>query len=228
MDCPLCNSQQPSQPPLALAVPLSRFTPRVGGGSAFFVRRLFTVMKIFRTLAVALMLVIVSGCTSPELTPIATSLQIQQAEAVKDGRSLWELGKLDEAEASFQRALAINTNNVEAAYFLPLVHREQVDHRRPAIFSYHKTVVTNYQRMPVEQRTLASFGHFDSSTTVEDVWNRVGPPDLDIGISGIHSISYSLPPPDTNGIQITSPGGSFISGVTHGKTVLYERGTNDW
>ena len=29
-----------SQPPLALAVPLSRFTPRVGGGSAFFVRPL--------------------------------------------------------------------------------------------------------------------------------------------------------------------------------------------
>jgi len=28
-----------SQPPLALSVPLSRFTPRVGGGSAFFVRR---------------------------------------------------------------------------------------------------------------------------------------------------------------------------------------------
>src|ERR1035437_6548790 len=27
-----------SQPPLALAVPLSRFTSRVGGGSAFFVR----------------------------------------------------------------------------------------------------------------------------------------------------------------------------------------------
>src|SRR5208282_4140596 len=27
-----------SQPPLALAVPLSRFTPRAGGGSAFFVR----------------------------------------------------------------------------------------------------------------------------------------------------------------------------------------------
>src|ERR1035437_3740735 len=28
-----------SQPPLALAVPLSRFTSRVGGGSAFYVRR---------------------------------------------------------------------------------------------------------------------------------------------------------------------------------------------
>src|ERR1035438_7724869 len=28
-----------SQPPLALAVPLSRFTSRVGGGSAFFVRQ---------------------------------------------------------------------------------------------------------------------------------------------------------------------------------------------
>src|SRR5471030_505638 len=39
-DCPLCNTQQPTQPPLALAVPLSRFTSRVGGGSAFFVRLL--------------------------------------------------------------------------------------------------------------------------------------------------------------------------------------------
>jgi hypothetical protein len=34
-DCPLCNTQQLSQPPLALAVPLSRFTSRVGRGSAF-------------------------------------------------------------------------------------------------------------------------------------------------------------------------------------------------
>ncbi len=36
----LCNSQQETQPPLALSVPLSRFTSRVGGGSAFFVRQL--------------------------------------------------------------------------------------------------------------------------------------------------------------------------------------------
>ena len=34
-DCPLCNTQQLTQPPLALAVPLSRFTSRVGGGSAY-------------------------------------------------------------------------------------------------------------------------------------------------------------------------------------------------
>ena len=30
---------------MALAVPLSRFTPRVGGGSAFFVRQHYTLMK---------------------------------------------------------------------------------------------------------------------------------------------------------------------------------------
>ena len=34
----LCNTQQLTQPPLALSVPLSRFASRVGGGSAFFVR----------------------------------------------------------------------------------------------------------------------------------------------------------------------------------------------
>ena len=32
-------TERRSQPPLALSVPLSRFTSRVGGGSAFFVRR---------------------------------------------------------------------------------------------------------------------------------------------------------------------------------------------
>ena len=36
----LCNTQQLTQPPLALSVPLSRFTSRIGGGSAFFVRRI--------------------------------------------------------------------------------------------------------------------------------------------------------------------------------------------
>src|ERR1035437_2422741 len=35
-----------SQPPLALAVPLSRFTSRVGGGSAFYVRPLHTLWNI--------------------------------------------------------------------------------------------------------------------------------------------------------------------------------------
>ena len=41
----LCNTQQLTQPPLALSVPLSRFTSRVGGGSAFYVRCHWEVMK---------------------------------------------------------------------------------------------------------------------------------------------------------------------------------------
>jgi hypothetical protein len=47
---------------LALGVPLSRFTPRVGGGSAFYVRRLHTFMtkrtvgSVFCCLAVILYL----------------------------------------------------------------------------------------------------------------------------------------------------------------------------
>src|ERR1035437_540338 len=35
-----CLTSRRSQSPLALAVPLSRFASRVGGGSAFYVRRL--------------------------------------------------------------------------------------------------------------------------------------------------------------------------------------------
>jgi hypothetical protein len=45
-DCPLCNTQQRAQPPLALSVPLSRFTSRVGGGSAFYVRCQSHAMKL--------------------------------------------------------------------------------------------------------------------------------------------------------------------------------------
>jgi hypothetical protein len=185
-----------------------------------------TIMKIVRVFAVVLVSVIAGGCASQKAASVAANTQL--AQAIMDGRSLWELGKLGEAEAKFQQVLAVDTNNAAAAYYLALVRREQIDHRRPAIFTFHKTVVTNYQKMPLERRTLATFGHFDSSTTVEDVINRVGPPDFEFNISGIHLISYFLPPPDTNGIQINSPGGSFISGVTHGKTILYERSANDW
>src|ERR1035441_9133370 len=46
----LCRlTSRRSQPPLALAVPLSRFTPRVGGGSAFYVR-LFSLLPAVRNL----------------------------------------------------------------------------------------------------------------------------------------------------------------------------------
>jgi uncharacterized membrane protein (Fun14 family) len=56
----LCNSQQETQPPLALAVPLSRFTPRVGGGSAFFVRHHYTLMK--KLAIIGLLVVVVVAC----------------------------------------------------------------------------------------------------------------------------------------------------------------------
>src|ERR1039457_5576359 len=42
---PPCLTSRRSQPPLARSVPLSRFTSRVGGGSAFYVRHHHTLMK---------------------------------------------------------------------------------------------------------------------------------------------------------------------------------------
>ena len=48
-----------SQPPLALSVPLSRFTPRVGGGSAFFVRPLRTSQTMRSLLRYSVVLVAV-------------------------------------------------------------------------------------------------------------------------------------------------------------------------
>jgi hypothetical protein len=50
---------------LALAVPLSRFTPRVGGGSAFFVRRIM-IPRCFTILAVTMLMV---GCSRWDSKP---------------------------------------------------------------------------------------------------------------------------------------------------------------
>jgi hypothetical protein len=38
---------QSTEPPLALAVPLSRFTPQVGGGSAFYVDMAALARELF-------------------------------------------------------------------------------------------------------------------------------------------------------------------------------------
>jgi hypothetical protein len=54
---------------LALAVPLSRFTPRVGGGSAFFVRRLAR-MKNITIFFLASMILAGIGCW---LSPLSTA-----------------------------------------------------------------------------------------------------------------------------------------------------------
>jgi len=51
------------QPPLALAVPLSRFTPRVGGGSAFYVDMADspTLMKTTLILVSAAVVMLLAG-----------------------------------------------------------------------------------------------------------------------------------------------------------------------
>ena len=59
-----------SQPPLALAVPLSRFTSRVGGGSAFFVRLLdVMIIRYISFLSVVLLGLICSGCSELSSNP---------------------------------------------------------------------------------------------------------------------------------------------------------------
>ena len=86
------------------------------------VRRLFTVMEIHRIFAVVLMCVVASGCTFRKGAPSTANVQIQQA--IIDGSSLWEVGKLDEAEVAFQKVLALDTNNAERrATVVGWVHR---------------------------------------------------------------------------------------------------------
>jgi hypothetical protein len=71
---------------LALAVPLSRFTPRVGGGSAFVVR-LFVLMKIF--LSILLFACVITSAKAQSLDP-SDVLKQDGILRISDGSSYWE------------------------------------------------------------------------------------------------------------------------------------------
>ena len=67
---------------MALAVPLSRFTPRVGGGSAFFVRRHSHFMS-YRTplITAALLVSLLTGCSKH--SPAATNPKVTDLGVVE-------------------------------------------------------------------------------------------------------------------------------------------------
>ena len=178
-------------------------------------------MKIFSESA--LICLLASGCSTKTVEPRANNGHTQ--ETVSEGRRLYELGRLDEAEHNFQEVLTIQSDHAAATYYLALVQREQIDHRRPAIFTYHKSAVTNHITIPPEQRTLELFGKFDSNTTVEDIINRVGQPDMGVNISGLHTWHYWV---GTNCLVISAADKSFIYRVKIGESGLYERAQADW
>src|ERR1039458_2671121 len=87
-----------SQPPLALAVPLSRFTPRVGGGLAFFVRPHYTFMKLSHTWF--LLLVLAFGSMLPmraaaqdDLEQRVSRLEHKVASDQGVGVAVFEIGR---------------------------------------------------------------------------------------------------------------------------------------
>jgi hypothetical protein len=126
---------------LALAVPLSRFTPRVGGGSAFFVRLLDA--HFMKTSLVVVLAFILVGCkssrqsaslTSQQATTTAMRLANDKASVLYQhqpfiagqpaqfvaGHWLWSarqgFGRGD-IEATVELAMDGSTNNVELQLF---------------------------------------------------------------------------------------------------------------
>jgi hypothetical protein len=71
---------------LALAVPLSRFTSRVGGGSAFFVRLLYRMKNMLFSL---LFLCICISANAQSLVPLDV-LKQDGVLRISDGSSYWE------------------------------------------------------------------------------------------------------------------------------------------
>ena len=78
---------------MALAVPLSRFTPRVGGGSAFFVR------LIMRSIYLSIFAALLTGCaaapeshTRASTSQVLTTDPIDQLVTKLSSEHLWQNG----------------------------------------------------------------------------------------------------------------------------------------
>src|ERR1035441_7431954 len=87
-----------SQPPLALSVPLSRFTSRVGGGSAFFVRHHLRAMK---TLITVCSLIIAFVCKSQPAG--VTTAPPSDAKLTQQIAGTWTRGPFSWTEAPLFR-----------------------------------------------------------------------------------------------------------------------------
>ena len=128
---------------MALAVPLSRFTSRVGGGSAFFVRPLHTI-KTIRTFLVGIAVFVgIAGCSTPSPKVASSRPRDNTTTAtVEDARLLYETGKLDDAWRKLQAVLEIEPDNQKAQYYLALVHHSQElsQNQPPTARGYYQTI----------------------------------------------------------------------------------------
>jgi hypothetical protein len=104
---------------LALAVPLSRFTSRVGGGSAFFVRHHLTAMtKQTRLIAVARIFLAIVACSvwvwhahQPGHTEATTVQHVSEPHPVGDSYGPATM-QLPVGDRNVRDAVAIPTNSV--------------------------------------------------------------------------------------------------------------------
>jgi hypothetical protein len=118
LHCAVCKSQQLTQPPLALSVPLSRFTPRVGGGSAFFVRLLRTMKHLSVILAFLAGVVVTSAVlgyylVTTQIEMAATDVSMDDEQAMISERILSYIGR---PEPTMERLLIFSASN-HIAYF---------------------------------------------------------------------------------------------------------------
>ena len=85
---------------MALAVPLSRFTPRVGGGSAFFVRPHYALQNMKTAIPVILIIIIVIlGCALRyEIVEKKRAVDAAVAANQKD----WEMSAVSDSLRSYE------------------------------------------------------------------------------------------------------------------------------
>jgi beta-lactamase regulating signal transducer with metallopeptidase domain/tetratricopeptide (TPR) repeat protein len=92
------------------------------------------------------------GINSITIANLSVPVSTKSAEQlVKDGKLLYEMGKLDEAEAKFKSALGQDSNNPVAKYYLGLVQTMRLNPNHSRIKSGRQMIVEKLYRIRLPQ-----------------------------------------------------------------------------
>ena len=94
----------------------------------------------FTTILSGLSLAAVLGCSSPRSKVALNHRPDPLSTEIQDARALFEMGNLELAEQKLQKVLRANPSNLEARYYMDLVHESQIRNQAPKPRAFIQTI----------------------------------------------------------------------------------------
>ena len=124
---------------------------------------------------------------------------------VQDGKLLYEMGKLDEAEKSLQIALSLDAQNFAAKYYLGLVQSARISLKWGGLTPEHQNIAKKLDRIRIPSVSFDHLGLGEVVRQLNEAARENDPDKLGVNISTVTN-SVSRQQADINSVVINVPG----------------------